>query len=85
MRSNSSSLVDGTVLEGLGMTWMEEVCHYGRALRFKKPPHQAQSLFTPCLWIRYQVSAIAPVPCLPAAMLPSMMTMNSHAETVSKP
>lgn len=62
----------------------EEVCHWGQTLnQFQKPSSipWSLSLSAACLWMRHELSAAAPALCLPVAMLPSVMVMDSPSET----
>ena len=52
-------------LVGVGMAVLEEVCHWGRALRFQMPKPGPVSLSLPAN-LNVELSAASAAPCLPA-------------------
>lgn len=70
----------------VGMAFGEKVCHWGQAWRFKKPtPVSVRTLSHACE-SRCKLSAMLQHhPCLPTAMLPSMMLMDSYTMKLEAP
>ena len=67
MYLNTWSPVGGNIWEGLGgVVLLEEVCHWGWDLRFKKPTSFPVSSLGFCLSVTRELSATASAPCLPA-------------------
>lgn len=61
-----------SVWEGLGGGYL------GVDLEVSKTPTRLSlSLSASCLWVRRELSATVPMPCLPAAGLPAIMAMDS--------
>jgi hypothetical protein len=77
---NTCSPVAGTVWEGLGgVALLEEVCHHRWALKFQRPEPLPVSFPLPQA---YRADVISQLllqcqDCVPAAMLPAMLVMNS--------
>jgi hypothetical protein len=67
---------------GRGVTFLEEVCHWGWAFRFQKPC-EAQWLFLLPVDQDLKLSSLRP--CLPAFVLSAVMTVDSPSETISRP
>lgn len=69
------------------MLFLQEVCHWGwQNLGFYNcTSFPVNSPSASCLWIWCKLLDTAPVPCLPAAMLPTVIFRDSSSETVNKP
>jgi hypothetical protein len=78
MYLNTWSPVSATVWEGLGgVALLEEVCHYGVVFEVSKAHTVPTGSSLTLLWIRCKLSTSATALCLPAAVLPTMMVMDT--------
>lgn len=73
------SSVSGTDWEGLGgMTSLEEVFHWGWALKFQTSMAFPVRYLSAHTWCLYQLWATASAPWLPATMFPTVMITDSN-------
>ena len=71
-------------LVGAGVALLEEVCHWGWALRFQKPMPGPTSL--PAAWrVDVTLSSASPAPCLPVCHHTSHCDNGLASESRSKP
>ena len=74
-------------LVGVGMAFLDKVCHWQRTLRSQMlKPSQGVILFLLCVYPDVELSApsVHHV-CLPDATLPTLMTVNSTSEMEASP
>ena len=84
---SGSGTVRRSGLFGIGMAFLVEVCHWGLALRSQMlQPGQGVILFLLCAYPDVELSApsVCHV-CLPDAMLPTLMTVDSTSEMQASP